>query len=70
MYKVETAPLQLSQRFTSAADYARIVHIEMRKGTEIPYMAHLMGVAALVMGEPGHAWLPVTEDMVIAAPPS
>jgi len=57
--------LHLSGRFTSAVDYARILHIERRKGTDIPYMAHLLGVAALVMGEAGQA--PVTEDMVIAA---
>ena len=30
-------------------------------------MAHLLGVASLVMGEAGHAGVPVTEDMVIAA---
>jgi (p)ppGpp synthase/HD superfamily hydrolase len=30
-------------------------------------MAHLLGVASLVMGEAGHAGFPVTEDMVIAA---
>jgi len=30
-------------------------------------MAHLLGVASLVMGESGHAGFPVTEDMVIAA---
>jgi (p)ppGpp synthase/HD superfamily hydrolase len=48
-------------------DYARILHIERRKGTGIPYMAHLFGVASLVMGEAGLACLPVTEDMVIAA---
>lgn len=63
----ETAALHLSSRFTSAIDYARIVHIERRKGTGIPYMAHLLGVASLVMGEAGHAGFPVTEDMVIAA---
>ncbi len=59
--------LHLSSRFTSAIDYARHIHIERRKGTGIPYMAHLLGVAALVMGESGHAGFPVTEDMVIAA---
>jgi (p)ppGpp synthase/HD superfamily hydrolase len=59
--------LHLSERFTRAADYARILHIERRKGTEIPFMAHLLGVAALVMGEAGHVDFPVTEDMVIAA---
>jgi (p)ppGpp synthase/HD superfamily hydrolase len=61
----ETRQLHLSERFTQAVDYARTLHIERRKGTDIPYMAHLLGVAALVMGEAGHA--PVTEDMVIAA---
>jgi (p)ppGpp synthase/HD superfamily hydrolase len=63
----ETAALHLSSRFTSAMDYARHIHIERRKGTGIPYMAHLLGVASLVMGEAGHAAFPVTEDMVIAA---
>lgn len=60
-------PLHLSERFTRAADYARTLHIERRKGTGIPYMAHLMGVASLVMGESGNVNFPVTEDMVIAA---
>jgi (p)ppGpp synthase/HD superfamily hydrolase len=50
-----------------AVDYARILHIERRKGSEIPSMAHLLGVASLVMGESGHVAFPVTEDMVIAA---
>ncbi|MGA7343071.1 MAG: HD domain-containing protein [Terracidiphilus sp.] len=59
--------LHLSARFSSALDYARIIHIERRKGTDVPAMAHLLGVAALVMGEAGRADFPVTEDMVIAA---
>jgi (p)ppGpp synthase/HD superfamily hydrolase len=59
--------LLLSDRFTRAVDYARTLHIERRKGTEIPYMAHLLGVASLVMGESGRVDFPVTEDMVIAA---
>lgn len=58
--------LHLSRRFTDAIDYARHLHIERRKGTDIPYMAHLLGVASLVMGEAGHVPFPVTEDMVIA----
>jgi (p)ppGpp synthase/HD superfamily hydrolase len=58
--------LHLSGRLTAAIEYARHIHIERRKGTEIPYMAHLLGVASLVMGEAGHAGFPVTEDMVIA----
>jgi len=58
--------LFLSGRFTEAIEYARQLHTEFRKGTDIPYMAHLLGVAALVMGEAGGGVL-VTEDMVIAA---
>lgn len=67
MFELETSPLHLSRRFADAIDYARHLHIERRKGTDIPYMAHLLGVAALVMGEAGHVPFPVTEDMVIAA---
>ena len=58
--------LFLSGRFTEAIEYARQLHTEFRKGTDIPYMAHLLGVAALVMGEAGGRVL-VTEDMVLAA---
>ena len=64
--KSPTQPLILSDRFTRAVDYARVLHTEFRKGTRIPYMAHLLGVASLVMGEAG-GQIPVTEDMVIAA---
>jgi GTP pyrophosphokinase len=64
--KNSTQPLILTERFTRAVDYARTLHTEFRKGTKIPYMAHLLGVASLVMGEAGGA-VPVTEDMVIAA---
>ncbi|WP_348263252.1 HD domain-containing protein [Telmatobacter sp. DSM 110680] len=67
MNNKETEQLHLTSRFTSAVDYARHIHIERRKGTDIPYMAHLLGVASLVMGESGHAGFPVTEEMVIAA---
>jgi GTP pyrophosphokinase len=58
--------LVLIERFTEAVEYARQLHTEYRKGTGIPYMAHLIGVAALVMGE-ADGRVPVTEDMVIAA---
>jgi GTP pyrophosphokinase len=58
--------LVLTERFTQAVEYARQLHTEYRKGTGIPYMAHLIGVAALVMGE-ADGRTPVTEDMVIAA---
>jgi len=67
MNKHRNEQLYLTTRFTSAVDYARHVHIERRKGTEVPYMAHLLGVASLVMGEAGHAGIPVTEEMIIAA---
>src|SRR5260370_33280511 len=59
--------LQLTPRFTQAVDYARQVHVSLRKGTQVPYMAHLLGVASLVLGETGHVPFPVTEDMAIAA---
>jgi (p)ppGpp synthase/HD superfamily hydrolase len=69
--KVQPKPsallLHLTDRFSSAVDYARHLHIERRKATTIPYMAHLLGVASLVMGESGQVDFPVTEDMVIAA---
>src|SRR5215469_5750872 len=60
-------PLTLSPRFTEAVDYARQIHTGWRKGTKVPYMSHLLGVASLVMGEAGHVPFAVTEDMVIAA---
>jgi (p)ppGpp synthase/HD superfamily hydrolase len=59
--------LHLTARFTRAIDYARQVHVNYRKGTTVPYMAHLLGVASLVMGESGHFRFLVTEDMVIGA---
>lgn len=58
--------LLLTERFTQAVEYARRLHTEFRKGTEIPYLTHLLGVAALVMAQTGSR-VPVTEDMVIAA---
>ena len=62
----QTNRLLLTERFTEAVEYARQLHTEYRKGTDIPYMAHLLGVAAIVMSEAGGR-VPVTEDMVIAA---
>jgi hypothetical protein len=41
--------LQLTPRFTQAVDYARQVHVSLRKGTQVPYMAHLLGVASIVL---------------------
>lgn len=51
----------LTHRFTQAFEYARIAHAtQVRKGTDIPYLSHLMGVAGLVLEHGG------TEDQAIA----
>ena len=51
----------LTDRFTRAVDYARIAHAaQVRKGTTIPYLTHLLGVAALVIEHGG------SEDQAIA----
>ena len=63
----EHGALALTPRFSRAVDYARQIHVGYRKGSTVPYMAHLLGVASLVMGESGHVPFPVTEEMVIAA---
>lgn len=40
----------LSERFTAAVDHARRVHAtQVRKGTSIPYLCHVLGVACLVL---------------------
>jgi (p)ppGpp synthase/HD superfamily hydrolase len=67
MVEKQNSALLLSPRFIHAVEYAREIHVGLRKGTEVPYMAHLLGVASLVLGETGHVPFPVTEDMVIAA---
>jgi (p)ppGpp synthase/HD superfamily hydrolase len=59
--------LTLTTRFTEAVDYARQIHLGTRKGTDVPYMAHLLGVASLVIWETGRVTFAVTKDMVIAA---
>ncbi len=59
--------LHLTYRFSRAVDYARQVHVSYRKGSHVPYMAHLLGVAALVLGECGHVPFTVTEDLVVSA---
>ena len=52
----------LTERLTRAVDYARIAHAsQTRKGTAIPYIAHLLGVASLVLDHGGD------EDQAIAA---
>lgn len=40
----------LTRRFSDAVDYARIAHAaQFRKGSNIPYIYHLLGVASLVI---------------------
>jgi (p)ppGpp synthase/HD superfamily hydrolase len=52
----------LSDRFSRAVDYARIAHArQLRKGTDVPYLSHVLGVAALVIEFGG------SEDQSIAA---
>jgi (p)ppGpp synthase/HD superfamily hydrolase len=58
---------ELTPRFTQAFDYARQVHTGFRKGSQVPYLAHLLGVASLVLGETDYVPFEVTEDMAIGA---
>lgn len=52
----------LSQRFSEAFGWAHSLHAsQVRKGTTIPYVSHLMAVAGLVIEHGG------TEDQAIAA---
>jgi GTP pyrophosphokinase len=51
----------LSDRFNDALDYAATLHrTQARKGAQIPYVSHLLGVASLVLEHGG------TEDEAIA----
>src|ERR671912_1072920 len=53
---------RLSERFDAALVFAARQHREqLRKGSRVPYMSHLMSVSALVMEHGG------TEDQAIAA---
>lgn len=52
----------LSDRFTNAIKLAAELHSsQLRKGTNIPYISHLLGVTSLVLEHGGH------EDEAIAA---
>jgi (p)ppGpp synthase/HD superfamily hydrolase len=51
----------LTDRFMRATDYAVAIHAtQFRKGTAVPYIAHLLGVASLVLEAGGD------EDLAIA----
>jgi (p)ppGpp synthase/HD superfamily hydrolase len=52
----------LTERYSSAVHYAVVVHgPQKRKGTSVPYLAHLLGVSSLVLEAGGD------EDLAIAA---
>lgn len=52
----------LTHRFTEAVDFARVAHCaQVRKGTRIPYLSHLLAVASLVIEHDGD------EDAAVAA---
>jgi len=56
------AGVMLGERFDEAMQYASRLHQrQRRKGTAVPYLAHLMSVAALVLEHGGD------EDMAVAA---
>ncbi len=58
----ERPPFSLSERFDEALVYASRVHGgQVRKGTSVPYVAHVLGVASLVLEDGGD------EDQAIAA---
>jgi (p)ppGpp synthase/HD superfamily hydrolase len=54
--------MKLGDRFTEALTYTTELHArQRRKGTDVPYIAHLLGVAAIVLEDGGD------EDEAIAA---
>ncbi len=58
----DATPAGLGPRFDRALVEARVLHAgQFRKGTQIPYVAHLLGVASLVIEDGGD------EDEAIAA---
>jgi len=57
----QTSPM-LSDRFERALAFATRAHVkQLKKGTSVPYAAHLLGVASLVLDAGGD------EDLAIAA---
>jgi len=57
-----SAPRVYTERFGQAMAWAHAVHLgHLRKGTDLPYVSHLISVAALVMEHGG------TEDEAIGA---
>jgi GTP pyrophosphokinase len=61
-YGKQTTRPRLTNRFVDAVDYASQLHLDqVRKGSEVPYIGHLLGVCSLVLEERG------SEDEAIAA---
>jgi (p)ppGpp synthase/HD superfamily hydrolase len=60
--------ITLAGRFSDAVAYAGVAHAaQVRKGTEVPYLSHLLSVAALVLehgGEEPQATAAVLHDVV------
>ena len=55
-------PTHLTSRFDDAFRYAADVHGgQTRRGTESPYLAHLMGVASIVLDAGGSLLLPMED---------
>ena len=62
MVAAPTKTPKLGDRFTDALVYATELHArQQRKGTDVPYIAHLLGVTAIVLEDGGD------EDEAIAA---
>lgn len=56
-----TSPTLLTRRYAEAVEYAAVLHAtHTRKGTDIPYICHLLGVSSLVLEAGG------SEDQAIA----
>lgn len=52
--KTDTSTTKLANRFTSALIYAHQLHAQqVRKGSNVPYISHLLSVAALVLEDGG-----------------
>ena len=49
--------MNLSQRFDQSLQYAVLIHAgQFRKGTEIPYLAHLLGVVSIALEYGGNEY--------------
>src|SRR5688572_17027721 len=69
---MNTLKVPLSGRFDAALDLAHQVHrIQARKGTQVPYVAHVLGVATIVLeygGDENEAIAALLHDAIEDAP--